>query len=85
MGRRAKPGDDEFICCPAFCSRACDAQFLPGANTKSLANNKLRRGLIAANDLFIATHALALGCTIVTDNEREFSRIKGLPIENWLC
>jgi tRNA(fMet)-specific endonuclease VapC len=39
---------------------------------------------IGANDMFIAAHALALGCTLVTDNEREFSRVKGLAVENWL-
>lgn len=40
--------------------------------------------LIGPNDLLIAAQALALGCTLVTDNEREFSRVDGLPIENWL-
>ena len=39
---------------------------------------------IGGNDLLIAAHALALGCTIVTDNETEFARIDGLPRENWL-
>lgn len=39
---------------------------------------------IGANDLFIAAHALALEATLVTDNEREFSRVPGLKIENWL-
>ena len=39
---------------------------------------------ISANDMFIAAHALALDATLVTDNEREFSRIKGLKVENWL-
>jgi tRNA(fMet)-specific endonuclease VapC len=39
---------------------------------------------IGANDMLIAAHALALGHTIVTDNEREFSRIGDLPVENWL-
>jgi len=39
---------------------------------------------IGANDLLIAAHALALGHTIVTDNEREFSRVDDLQIENWL-
>ena len=39
---------------------------------------------IGANDLLIAAHALALGCTIVTDNEREFARVRDLPYENWL-
>lgn len=39
---------------------------------------------IAANDLLIAAHAISLGCTLVTDNERDFSRIRGLSAENWL-
>jgi tRNA(fMet)-specific endonuclease VapC len=39
---------------------------------------------IGPNDLLIAAHALALGCTLVTDNEREFSRVKSLRMENWL-
>jgi tRNA(fMet)-specific endonuclease VapC len=40
--------------------------------------------LIGPNDLLIAAQALSLGCTIVTDNEREFSRVEGLRVENWL-
>ena len=39
---------------------------------------------IGANDLLIAAHALALGYTMVTDNEREFARIDDLRVENWL-
>jgi tRNA(fMet)-specific endonuclease VapC len=39
---------------------------------------------IGANDLLIAAQALALGYTIVTDNEAEFARIRDLPRENWL-
>jgi len=39
---------------------------------------------LGANDLLIAAHALALGHTVVTDNEREFSRIDDLRVENWL-
>lgn len=39
---------------------------------------------IGGNDLLIAAHAKALGFTVVTDNEREFSRIEGLAYENWL-
>lgn len=40
--------------------------------------------LIGGNDMLIAAHALASDCTLVTDNEREFSRVEGLSIENWL-
>jgi tRNA(fMet)-specific endonuclease VapC len=39
---------------------------------------------IGGNDMLIAAHAVSLGHTIVTDNEREFSRVDGLPLENWL-
>jgi tRNA(fMet)-specific endonuclease VapC len=39
---------------------------------------------IGANDLLIAAHALALGCIIVTDNEKEFARVPNLKHENWL-
>ena len=36
------------------------------------------------NDLLIAAQARALGLTLVTDNTREFGRIRGLKLENWL-
>lgn len=39
---------------------------------------------ISANDMLIAAHALALDATLVTANLREFSRIDGLKLENWL-
>jgi tRNA(fMet)-specific endonuclease VapC len=39
---------------------------------------------IGANDLLMAAHALTLGHTVVTDNDREFSGVKDLRIENWL-
>ena len=39
---------------------------------------------IGQNDLWIAAHALAQDCVLVTDNIREFSRVKSLRVENWL-
>lgn len=39
---------------------------------------------IGLNDLLIGAHAYALGMTLVTDNVREFARIRGLHVENWL-
>lgn len=43
-----------------------------------------RRGTpIGALDTQIAAHALALGCTLVTNNTREFARVDGLALENW--
>jgi tRNA(fMet)-specific endonuclease VapC len=40
---------------------------------------------IGNNDLWIAAHALAQGWVLVTNNEREFRRVKGLKIENWVA
>jgi tRNA(fMet)-specific endonuclease VapC len=39
---------------------------------------------IGAHDMLIAAHALALGLTIVTDNEKGFTRVRDLAHENWL-
>jgi tRNA(fMet)-specific endonuclease VapC len=39
--------------------------------------------MIGANDLFIAAHARSLGLTLVTNNTREFQRVRGLAVENW--
>lgn len=39
---------------------------------------------IGMNDLLIAAQAYTLGMTLVTDNLREFSRIRGLKVESWL-
>ena len=39
---------------------------------------------IGAIDLLIAAQALALDMIVVTDNEREFRRVDGLKVENWL-
>ena len=35
-------------------------------------------------DMMIAGHASSLGYTVVTNNEKEFKRIKNLKIENWI-
>jgi tRNA(fMet)-specific endonuclease VapC len=39
--------------------------------------------MIGNNDLWIAAHALASGLTLVTNNEKEFRRVRGLKIQNW--
>lgn len=48
------------------------------------ANLERRGTTIGGNDLLIAAHALALGATLVTDNVREFGRVEGLTVVNWL-
>jgi len=39
--------------------------------------------MIGNNDLWIAAHAVAAGLTLVTNNEREFRRVRGLKVQNW--
>ena len=39
---------------------------------------------IGNNDLWIAAHALALGVPLVSNNVREFERVPGLKLENWV-
>ena len=39
---------------------------------------------IGPNDLLIAAHAYAVGAVLVTDNTGEFSRVRGLRVENWI-
>lgn len=38
---------------------------------------------IGSLDMLIAAHAKASGCTLVTNNLKEFSRVEGLKAENW--
>jgi tRNA(fMet)-specific endonuclease VapC len=40
---------------------------------------------IGALDMLIAAQAVALGATVVTNNLREFRRVPGLRVENWLA
>ncbi len=40
--------------------------------------------IIGPMDLLIAAHALAEEATLVTNNEREFQRVPGLAVENWV-
>ena len=44
-----------------------------------------KQGLpIGNNDLWLAAHARAEGWTLVTNNSREFARVPGLQVENWV-
>ncbi len=61
-----------------FNSKAADAY----ANIRT---NLEKKGNIIGNmDQLIAAHALSSNLTLVTNNEREFKRIKNLKVENWV-
>lgn len=40
---------------------------------------------IGNNDLWLAAHARSQGWILVTNNEREFVRVPGLQVENWVA
>lgn len=47
--------------------------------------NLERKGMpIGVNDLYIAAHARSRGFVLVTNNLREFERVEGLRLENWV-
>jgi len=56
----------------------------------ALAYGKIRAELerdgqiIGSMDMLIAAHAMGLGATLVTNNVREFQRVNGLALEDWL-
>ena len=58
-------------------------------NSASKSYGKIRAELekkgkiIGGMDLHIAAHALSLGLTLVTNNTKEFRRIKELSVSNW--
>ena len=39
---------------------------------------------IGSLDMLIAAHARSLGCTLVTNNTKEFCRVEGLELANWV-
>src|SRR5580658_9423459 len=47
------------------------------------ANLESNGEMIGNNDLWIAAHAVAAGLTLVTNNEKEFRRVRGLKVQNW--
>jgi len=70
----------------AFLSYVEILDFLDEASAhyaKIRADLKTRGAMIGANDLFIAAHARSLGLTLVTNNTREFGRVRNLAIDNW--
>jgi len=52
---------------------------------ESRANLERQGQIIGNNDLWIAAHAKAANLTVITNNEREFKRIPGLKVRNWVA
>ena len=47
------------------------------------ADLKKRGAQLGSADLMIAAHARAMGAIVVTNNVKDFGRVKGLEVENW--
>jgi len=59
-----------------------EAAFVAGSVRSEL---EKRGRPIGPMDVLIASHAKALGVTVVTNNTREFERVPGLKVENWVA
>ena len=59
-----------------------DAAWVYG-NVRTTLEGKGQR--IGERDLLLACQALALDATMVTNNTREFERVEGLKLENWVA
>lgn len=70
-----------------FCSRL---EVLSYSDTAASHYGDIRAALeqkgtpIGVNDIHIAAHARSEGLIVVTNNEREFERVDGLRVENWI-
>jgi len=74
----------------ALAEFSASLEVLPFTPESTLAYGKIRASLekkgriIGALDMLIAAHALSLELTLVTNNEKEFKRVSGLQIQNWV-
>ncbi|KGL56335.1 type II toxin-antitoxin system VapC family toxin [Pantoea ananatis] len=85
-GPKASPRHMQLV--DAFCARL-DA-VLPwdraavDATTEIKVSLRLTGTPIGPNDTAIAGHAIAAGAVLVTNNTREFERVPGLTLEDWV-
>lgn len=65
--------------------QVCPLPVLAGEHYGDIRATLQKQGLpIGNNDLWLAAHARAEGWILVTNNTREFERVPGLRIENWV-
>ncbi|MFO7817064.1 MAG: type II toxin-antitoxin system tRNA(fMet)-specific endonuclease VapC [Thermodesulfobacteriota bacterium] len=84
--KSSKPDQNQF----ALSQFAAPFEILPYGDEAAQYYGALRADLekqgtpIGSLDMLIAAHALSINCTLVTNNEKEFSRVPYLHIENWI-
>lgn len=86
VGRNASPRHAKLV--EAFVSRL--SAILPWDAAAAEKATAIKRDLaakgtpIGGNDTMIAGHALAADCVLVTNNLREFARVDGLRLADWV-
>jgi tRNA(fMet)-specific endonuclease VapC len=86
IGRNASPSHAALV--EAFTARL--SAVLPWERAAAEEAMRIRKDLaakgtpIGGNDTMIAGHALAAECVLVTNNTREFARVAGLRVEDWV-
>ena len=74
--------------CRQFCSsfQLADLDYAAAERSGVIGADLEGRGeRIGAYDMLIAGIALARGCVLAMYNVREFGRVAGLPIEDWMA
>ena len=85
VARSAFP-DRNLMALTQFCA---PLELLPFDDRAASAYGRVRADLERSGfpagplDTLIAAHALSQSAVLVTDNEREFRRVRGLEVENW--
>ncbi len=79
--RRNRVALESFIASFTVLPFDASASFVYGGIRAELQRRGTPMGPI---DLLIAAHALSIDFTLVTNNEREFRRVPGLRVDNWL-
>ncbi|WP_245688331.1 type II toxin-antitoxin system VapC family toxin [Vibrio sonorensis] len=86
LGKKASPKHAVLV--QEFLKRV--DEILPWDKAAVDATTEVKRHLmsngtpIGNNDTAIAGHAIATGCVLVTNNTREFQRVEGLKLEDWV-
>src|SRR5688572_8799165 len=86
VAKSARPAQHELLLAQ-FCAPLA---ILPFDDIAAETYGRVRAALERAGtpigplDTLIASHAMALELTLVTNNQREFERVEGLRVENWM-
>lgn len=87
IGKSAQPARNRI----ALATFTAQLQVLPFGSEAALHYGDIRAILqrkgtpIGPLDTLIAAHARSVSAIVVTDNEREFRRVDGLEVENWIA